>query len=69
MMKVCKKCGLDKPLSEFSKSGFRNGKQVYKSRCKNCLSKLSNIYPVDTIFNFDQFSLKQFIEFRISFFT
>ena len=44
MMKVCKKCGLDKPLSEFSKSGFRNGKQVYKSRCKKCLSKENNIW-------------------------
>ena len=30
--------------------------------CKNCLSKLSKIYPADTIFNFNQFSLNQFIK-------
>ena len=30
--------------------------------CKNCLNKLSNIYPVDAIFNFNQFSLNKFIK-------
>ena len=37
-MKVCTKCKVEKPFSEFSKSGFRKGKQVYKTRCKQCLA-------------------------------
>lgn len=43
-MKICTKCELEKPFSEFSKSGFRNGEQVYKSRCKPCLSAETTIY-------------------------
>ena len=43
-MKVCKGCGIEKPNSEFNKNGFRNGKQVYKSRCKQCLSEETSIW-------------------------
>ena len=38
-MKVCTKCKVEKPFSEFSKSGFKkNGDQAYKTRCKQCLA-------------------------------
>tara|TARA_R100001594_G_scaffold71397_1_gene106007 strand:+ start:43 stop:519 length:477 start_codon:yes stop_codon:yes gene_type:complete len=43
-IKICTKCGLEKPLSEFNKSGFRKGKQVYKSRCKQCLSEETTMW-------------------------
>ena len=42
-MKVCKKCGIEKPLGDFGKSGIRllsdgNLKQYYKSICKKCVN-------------------------------
>lgn len=35
-MKVCKTCGAEKPISEFQKTGVRNGVQRYKVNCKEC---------------------------------
>lgn len=35
-MKVCKTCGTEKPLSEFQKTGVRDGIQRYKAHCKAC---------------------------------
>ena len=42
-MKVCKKCGIEKPLGDFGKSGLRllsdgTFKQYYKSICKKCVN-------------------------------
>ena len=41
--KICKKCGIEKPVSDFSKGGKRlreNGewKQYYKTTCKQCVN-------------------------------
>lgn len=39
-IKVCSKCGKEKPLTEFYKSGFNSkGEQIYRSDCKECQSK------------------------------
>ena len=35
--KVCKKCGYDKPISEFSIKN-KNRSQPYNSRCKSCIN-------------------------------
>ena len=42
-MKVCKKCGVEKPISNFSKSGnqvLADGSVVqrYKSTCRQCVN-------------------------------
>ena len=38
--KVCSKCGLEKPVSEYHKNGFdRQGKQRYRGYCKTCANK------------------------------
>ena len=34
--KVCGECGEEKLVNEFMKSGTKNGKQLYKYRCKVC---------------------------------
>ena len=35
--KICSKCGLEKPLSEYHKNGFdRQGIQKYRGYCKAC---------------------------------
>lgn len=35
--KICSKCGLEKPLTEFHKNGFNSqGKQKYRGYCKTC---------------------------------
>lgn len=41
--KVCTKCGIEKPLTEFYKRKDRNGLWV-KSKCKECERKLSKEY-------------------------
>lgn len=39
MMKVCSKCGVEKPLEEFHRAGLdAYGNNTYKSRCKDCCS-------------------------------
>lgn len=39
MTKVCIRCGEEKPLSEFHKSGFdAYGNSTFKSKCKDCCS-------------------------------
>lgn len=39
MMKVCSRCGVEKPLEEFHRSGLdAYGNNAYKSRCKDCCS-------------------------------
>lgn len=52
--KICKKCGIEKPVSEFGKSGcitLANGtkKQHYKTTCKQCTNKgrtrVDNVNP------------------------
>lgn len=44
--KVCSKCGIEKPLSEYHKNGFdRQGNQKYRGYCKQCANALeSNRY-------------------------
>lgn len=34
--KVCKECGIEKPVGEFSKSGKQKEIQIYNARCKVC---------------------------------
>ena len=39
MMKVCSRCGEEKPLEEFHRAGLdAYGNNTYKSRCKDCCS-------------------------------
>jgi len=38
---VCTKCGLEKPLSKYP---FRNDRQTYRRKCKDCQSKLNKAY-------------------------
>jgi len=38
---VCTKCGLEKPLSEYS---FRKDRQKYKRECKECAKKKQAVY-------------------------
>ena len=53
-IKVCKKCGVEKPVNDFAKGGKQlladgNLKQYYKSSCKQCTNKgrtrIDNIDP------------------------
>ena len=38
--KVCSKCGIEKPLSEYHKNGFdRQGNQKYRGYCKACANR------------------------------
>lgn len=38
--KICSKCGIEKPISEYHKNGFdRNGNQKYRGYCKICANK------------------------------
>ena len=38
--KICSKCGIEKPLSEYHKNGFdRNGNQKFRGYCKTCANK------------------------------
>jgi hypothetical protein len=39
--KVCSKCGIEKPITEYHKNGFDNqGNQRYRGYCKTCANKL-----------------------------
>lgn len=39
--KVCSKCGIEKPITEYHKNGFDNqGNQRYRGYCKSCANKL-----------------------------
>lgn len=45
MTKVCIRCGEEKPLSEFHKSGFdAYGNSTFKSKCKECVSIENKYY-------------------------
>lgn len=45
MMKVCSRCGEEKPLSEYHKSGLdAYGNSMFKSRCKHCCSIEAKYY-------------------------
>lgn len=45
MNKVCARCGEEKPLSEFHKSGLdAYGNSMFKSRCKECVSIENKYY-------------------------
>lgn len=45
MTKVCIRCGEEKPLSEFHKSGFdAYGNSTFKSKCKVCVSIEAKYY-------------------------
>jgi hypothetical protein len=35
-MKVCKNCNIEKPLDNFYTAGTRNGKAIYRGKCKEC---------------------------------
>lgn len=38
--KVCSKCGVEKPLTEYHKNGFdKQGRQKYRGYCKICANK------------------------------
>lgn len=38
--KICSKCGIEKPLTEYHKNGFNSqGKQKYRGYCKSCANK------------------------------
>ena len=49
-------------IDKFSGTYGENDRLCEMDVCKNCLRKLSNIYPVEPIFNFEQFYLSQFIK-------
>ena len=34
--KLCRSCGIEKPVTEFYKDGKRNGKVCYRADCKDC---------------------------------
>lgn len=39
--KICSKCKIEKPISEYHKNGFKaNGEQKYRGYCKDCANKL-----------------------------
>lgn len=41
--KICSKCGIEKPLSEYHKNGFdRLGNQKYRGYCKDCANALES---------------------------
>lgn len=42
MLKLCNKCKKELPITDFHKSGIRNGKQRYKPICKSCRNKTNN---------------------------
>ena len=45
MNKVCARCGEEKPLSEYHKSGFdAYGSSTFKSKCKVCVSIEAKYY-------------------------
>ena len=38
--KICSKCGIEKPISDYHKNGFdKNGNQKYRGYCKTCANK------------------------------
>lgn len=38
--KICSKCGVEKPVSEYHKNGFNTkGEQKYRGYCKDCANK------------------------------
>ena len=38
--KICSKCGIEKPLTEYHKNGFNSkGEQKYRGYCKTCANK------------------------------
>lgn len=42
--KICSKCGIEKPLSEYHKNGFDNhGNQKYRGYCKTCANALESL--------------------------
>ena len=41
MTKICSKCGVEKPITEYHKNGFdRQGNQKYRGYCKQCANKI-----------------------------
>lgn len=39
--KICSKCGIEKPITEYHKNGFdRQGNQKYRGYCKQCANAL-----------------------------
>ena len=41
--KICSKCGIEKPISEYHKNGFSsNGQQKYRGYCKACANALES---------------------------
>lgn len=41
--KICSKCGIEKPITEYHKNGFkRNGEQKYRGYCKACANSLES---------------------------
>lgn len=41
--KICSKCGIEKPVSEFHKNGFNSkGEQKYRGYCKVCANRLES---------------------------
>ncbi len=45
MMKVCSRCGEEKPLEEFHRAGLdAYGNSTFKSKCKECVSIENKYY-------------------------
>ena len=41
--KICSKCGIEKPVTEYHKNGFdRQGNQKYRGYCKDCASRIES---------------------------
>ena len=43
LKRTCSKCGIEKNIDQFHRSGMRNGEQLYRSNCKPC----ANQYHLD----------------------
>ena len=39
LKRTCSKCGIEKNIEDFFRSGIRNGEQIYRRRCKACSSQ------------------------------
>ena len=41
--KICSKCGIEKPITEYHKNGFdRQGNQKYRGYCKDCANRIES---------------------------
>ena len=43
-MKLCNRCGIEKPLVRFSKRTYKSGNTGIQNKCKDCERELKKIY-------------------------